>query len=797
MRAACFAAALAVCASCTFPAENIAVDVGDRAPAHDTVLPPWLPRASRSSPVDVSPDDSTLVVANADVDSVTVFGASTMTTRGTVHFAAGSMPVSVVIHPDGDTAFVALRKAQRLVRVRGISGGKAITTDGEATSGSEPTGVALSRDGKVAVVANYGESSVSLIDTATMASVKLAVGPNPRAVAVLGDTAYVTLFFGEPLLEASDVGRVGRVVKVDLATRKVVGTVALAPLADTGYGVGCAPNQLFAIAIDEWVGKAYVTHVCAAPRGPVFKYTNLFAGLSVIDLATFSEDRSETGSVALSKPIHEQGPADASLLGVPIAIATEPNQRAAYVVSQAGDVVQRVQFGAPRAEVALGAADRFMQLPLALPPPPTGMDGGFADPYGPGSKNGDAPRGPDGIVVSHFGTRAWVSNGADRSVQLIDLTLQRVSLETFPSAMRPFQGSPDFRAWRGKALFFTGTGRWADRAVNSCGSCHPDGLTDDVTWSFGAGPRQSASLDGTFAKGDPADHRAQNWTANFDEIHDVETNTRGTAGGRGAITFFDGTPVPLNVGLPMDGGLFTRNDNLSGSARAVCDGFSRLPDWDEIEAYIQILPANRAPTSLEAMQVARGRAVFEAGGCASCHGGKKWTVSRVPYAPSPSKNGSLPGDDGNPAVATGLRTEARAGGTHPLNRDTMKVAVEWVDGGAVGPERITCVLRDVGTYAAGSAIEKKANGAVAQGALGFNPPPLFGLATSAPYFHHGAAKTLAEVFEPRFDAHTRAGNPAFAPDYEDVADLEAFLLSIDDSTPPFPIPAGMDICGGY
>src|SRR6185295_11167726 len=114
--------------------------------------------------------------------------------------------------------------------------------------------------------------------------------------------------------------------------------------------------------------------------------------------------------------------------------------------------------------------------------------------------------------------------------------------------------------------FFTGTDRWSFRDVASCGSCHPDGLSDNVTWVFSAGPRQTPSLDGTFAKGNGADHRAQNWTANADEIYDVEGVTRNVLGGRGALVYPMEIPISLANGVSVDGGPPTRNDGLSGSA---------------------------------------------------------------------------------------------------------------------------------------------------------------------------------------------------------------------------------------
>ena len=90
---------------------------------------------------------------------------------------------------------------------------------------------------------------------------------------------------------------------------------------------------------------------------------------------------------------------------------------------------------------------------------------------------------------------------------------------------------------RGKHFFFTGRGRWSDNAWSSCASCHPGGLSDNVTWVFAAGPRQSTSLDGSFSHGAGGQkQRIFNWTGIFDELHDFERNTRGVQGGLGAVT---------------------------------------------------------------------------------------------------------------------------------------------------------------------------------------------------------------------------------------------------------------------
>jgi cytochrome c peroxidase len=229
-----------------------------------------------------------------------------------------------------------------------------------------------------------------------------------------------------------------------------------------------------------------------------------------------------------------------------------------------------------------------------------------------------------------------------------------------------------------------------------------------------------------------------------------------------------------------------------------------------VEAWIASLPRPPASKRLDSLAVSRGRQLFANGGCAACHGGPLWTVSRIPYVPSFAKNGSAVGDDGVPSAPSGLRLEQRNAmplWNPSLNTDTLKVAPEQVmiDGGAVtiGPERITCVLRNVGTFDRQDPLEVKSTGQPAQGELGFNPPSLFGLSTSAPYLHHGKAKTLEELFSAPFAAHHQAAAAGFLTEGDggvnagEVSDLVAFLESIDEGTLPFAIPFGTDVCGAY
>src|SRR4029079_13128993 len=93
---------------------------------------------------------------------------------------------------------------------------------------------------------------------------------------------------------------------------------------------------------------------------------------------------------------------------------------------------------------------------------------------------------------------------------------------------------------------FRGGGRWSAAVANgakggegwsACSSCHPDGLSDNITWSFGSGPRQTGSRAGSCAQCASAQkQRIFNYTGIFDEHHDFERNTRDVSGGLGAIT---------------------------------------------------------------------------------------------------------------------------------------------------------------------------------------------------------------------------------------------------------------------
>lgn len=764
---------------------------GDAGDEDAVVIPPTvLPRESRGSAVAITSDDKYVAMVNTDDGSVSVFNTATdsLLSRTKVG-TAQSEPTQVVFGPDDSTLYVTLKADGAVARILDADTPDP-TPDTPIATGSEAVGLALSPTGRWLFVANAANRTVSVIDAASWTwAYDVAVPGNPWAVAVTNDldaedddeTVYVTQFWSSPSGitkaalapqsqgEGTDFGRKGVLYTIRVGQQTAGASIDLMPLDDVGFPnpkeggttpQGCFPNQLTGLAINQ--GRVYVPNTCAGPRGPVKFNVNMQGVVSVVDQASGQEIRTGAGTANLNAFVKGQSAEDAGrqFLTVPNDIAFVPGKTIGYVVSQASHLVLRVNYEVAEDAIEIGSTQN-LHIPVGA--------------------------WPQGIVISHDGLRGYVGNLVSRDLSIIDFASQTV-VKSVPSTDKPGAGTEAFEVLEGKKFFNTSTARWSKESWGSCTGCHPGGLSDNVTWHFAAGPRQSVSMDGTFSKTDQTDQRILNWTGVFDEIHDFELNTRGVSGGKGAITDGTDTPIPLDT-APIGGGT-ENHQGLNGSAAFVAQTIGSRPDWDQIEAWSRTIRSPKAPTNLDPGVVAAGRAHFEVGGCAKCHGGAKWTISRRTYEPSIAASDFL--------KAEPLDTSALPPGQ---NVDTLNLAAEPAGGATIPPPRIACVLRNVGTFG-DAAVEVKADMAsIAQGQSGYNPPSLLGLVFGAPFLHNGAAETLEDLFSERFEAHHQAASANFlegvdsdASEQAKRAELIAFLLSIDASTEPFAIPANAVIC---
>ncbi len=776
-----------------------------------------LKRASRSSTIALSDDDKYVVLVNAASNSISIFDT---TQFNKVDVTTGQEPSSVVIHPDLKTAFVANRADATVVRVSNIDTSAASVT-ATVDVGSEPTGLALSPTGRYLYVAEWAEGRVLEIDTGTMAATGRVIGTaqNPRVLTVTNngdlndddELLVVPEFFGVPGLasaEGTDTSRSGRVRMYGLADLAPRTPIIFEPL-DSGFvpdgspggtaSVFTSPNQLNGIAIQG--DRIYVTSVSASPAAPSKFNGNVFPVVYVGNLSDSTEDHSNIGTTNLATLVRAEVAAGSRLFLADISDIDFKGTSGgiAYVAARGADVLQRVVYD-PATGITIGSAQNE-QIDL----------GGNAADSSPGCQN------PTGVVTG-TGAVAYVNCWANGRLGVVDLSQQRLASTHLAGTV----GDDDVRL--GRRFFFTGRGRWSKEAWSSCGSCHPDGLSDNMTWVFGAGPRQTTSMDGSYSHGPGAQkQRVFNWTGIFDEIHDFERNTRGVQGGLGAIT------RAVAGAQCVKGGGALENEEQNPATAAFPAGLGQpmrelqdepencTNDWNKVEAFVKTIRPPRALTTIDAASVARGAALFgepsgaaNNGGCVKCHGGPGFTVSRRFWTPSSATNADL-------ALAPFARPAAwiPSWNLHTSHIENQPAAADTT-GATVVPAQVACVIRDVETFgvpgnsAATDALERRdtANAAQirAQGAGGYNVPSLYGLAVGAPYLHHGGARTLRALFDDTaWAAHLTAGNQVFLVGEADADqkkdDLVNFLLSIDpaleaaaDFNTRFGLPNGQDGC---
>ncbi|MBA3460343.1 MAG: YncE family protein [Deltaproteobacteria bacterium] len=775
---------------------------------------------SRSSTVALSDDRAHVAVVNADDGTLSVFQTSDH--ARTAKVATGGNPSSVVIAADSKTAFVANRADGTVVRVTGIEGGTP-SIDATVSVGAEPIGLALSPTGKKLFVAEYAESRVSVIDTESMTVSSTFAVDRPRALYVTNnldendddETLIVTQFFGVPTPngEARDDGRTGKVRVYSLADQSTYKSISLAPI-DSGFPRGgvagnptvkAAPNQLGAIAVAN--GKVFITSVSASPEAPARFDNNVFPVVHVADLASTTEVTGAAGTVNLARKIVDAIPAPTAasprfIPGELSDIDFVKDSNVGYAIGRAGDVMVRVTFGI--SSVDIGSTQNKL-IDLA------------------GNDTVGKCQGPTGIVIDTEGQRAYVNCWLTRRLAIVDLAAQQMT-QTAESAPAPANAAEQSVA-RGRRFYFTGRGRWSNAGSNgakggegwsSCGSCHPDGLTDNITWVFASGPRQTTSQDGTFSHGaGPQKMRMLNWTGIFDEHHDFERNTRDVSGGLGAITtaptaaecnqLDKETPVSL-VGI---GGLGRPLRELQDdSTTAICGH----KDWDDIDAFVKTIQPPKAIKAPDAAQVARGRQVFTDGGCQKCHGGAGWTVSRRYFVPTGATMTTLGSSSfTRPAFFPTTWMYDNAGQARSLISAQPALGSDAT--GPAEPAPITiaqtaCSTRNVGTFGvpnddvATNLLEVRPGAAPrAQGRAGYNVPSLYGLALGAPYLHHGQAPTLPSLLtDGKWAFHTNAGNANMSVVLQNPAkldDLVAFLMSIDATTPELGMPSDPTSGGSF
>jgi len=775
-----------------------------------------LATPSRSTTIALTSDEGRLVVVNREANTVSIIrvkdAANDDVSVKLAEIGVGLEPRCVAVHPNDEVAYVT-NGISATVSVVDLVLGQVVR---DVPSGTEPRGCALTPNGNLLYVANHTEGTVSIFFTGNPLNPipvgAVPVGRNPTALAITNngddndadETVFVTQIFAElnPDFvdsmfdgngEGRDLGKQGVVQAFPAGNANPpITNITLKPLADSGFTAtrfafcpdragapphsnifcpdpdlpandpvntnnpqGVFPNQLLSALIRG--NRLYLPNIGSQPEPPQVFNANVQALVYAVDTDALAEVVAE--HVNLNQQIAVE-----TALPPPSLDRTFGNDLVAIDANLAGDTFLIVSRGGNQVfRATLDATGKLNILNTAG----TRVDCRL--------QTGNLP---SGVAIRQDGTRAYANNEANFSVTSMNtddglcLTLNLDIASSEP----PAPGTLEHAQLLGKVAFFTalglpdndifGTdirdiiprnfkGKQSKDAWSSCGSCHPDGLADGVTWFFGTGVRQTIPLDGMFNKGtNMSDARILNWSAVRGSNTDFNANSRATQWGCGFASddfdpgqcFAEGNQTTANPAIYDHG---------------ITQGGSEALDAQTLWIFFAVRALNQPQPS----NVAAGAAVFEAN-CASCHGGAKWTKSQIFHRDNPAavaQNGA--------ALDPGVVNTANQFQSFTCNNLTINY------------------LEDVGTFDVANPIEIRDNavGGTALGAAGFNSPSLLSINYHAPYLHRGQAQTLEEVFP----LHgLGAGGSGFPPTTTiateltalEQADLLAFLKSIDGTT---------------
>lgn len=482
-------------------------------------------------------------------------------------------PTDVVLSADGKRAVTVNRTAGTLSVVALDS----FSVSREIPVGNDPFALTLTPDGKSAVVSCLADDALAIAPLNGGPVATIPVGDEPRGVVLMpgGTRAWVAL------------GGDDAVVEVALDTKKVLRRI---PVAGEPWHVALSGKKLIVgttrgrsvEVIDTTTGKPLYSvtlagrnarHLALSPDGK-WAYVPFFAER----LAATNKTNIDRGWVVGNRlgrvPLTAEGPREAITLDVPEDAVAD---------------VDGAAFSPDGKTLALAAGGTHELLliskPEALPFVAYGGPGDHSEALTRKAlrriKLGGSPRA---VKFTPDGQSVLVANYFGNSLQAIDVATGKLTKTvalggpTAPSVAR-----------KGEMLFHDATrsfGNWY-----SCASCHVEGHTGggsfDTLNDGGYGkPKKTPSLRGVART---APYTWHGWQKSLrTAIHDSFVNS------------------------------------MQGPEPAA-------QDVEAVEAYLKTLEPHASPKKPDAAS-ARGKVVFQAKGCATCHGGPEFTspiISRV------------------------------------------------------------------------------------------------------------------------------------------------------------------------
>ncbi len=506
-------------------------------------------------------------------------------------------------HGETDPTMVAINRqtvARVIVALKLI-----VAATASAAAPGRSSAIAVTPDGTRIAVVNPDSSSVTIIEAATRAvRAEIATGGTPQTVFIAPNGAL--------LVATGDALRV-----IDLGQLRVAASIAA---GNDEFGVvadderiyvsvtGSAHVRVFAQSTRNEIARIRTD---AAPRGLAIDpehhrlyVTHLLSGaLSIVDTATLAVvKRINLGADEVFSQALVDEPATRRLY-LPRTRANSFNTALQFdttvfpvvaVVNTDNETI------ATSEQIFLDRADRPVNMPLDAVLAAGGrlyvVNAGSDDVsvVDVGVKQAVAHiavgRNPRGIALSPDGATAYVNNTLSGSVTFIDTATNAVTA-TVKSTTIPLRDD----ILLGKILFNTSDrpslskDRWL-----SCATCHFDGFTDNRTWFFRDGPRNTPSLFGA------ASTLPLHWSGDLDELQDVELTIRLVQFGNGLL--------PDNVGC-------------TPACDAGPPNAHRSQDLDALAEYMRSLAPPHVEMDFDPAAARRGATLFTDPrvGCVACH----------------------------------------------------------------------------------------------------------------------------------------------------------------------------------
>jgi YVTN family beta-propeller protein len=806
-----------------------------------------------SSPISLSADNQLLWVVNPADNSVSVI--RTDTKHVITKIKVGKEPQSVALDPRNRFAYVANAASNNvsIIRIHNSKPDyfKAVRIK-QLTTGAEPWNVVVSPDGRRIFVANSSQDTITVINGKTRRIIghvdlrqSVCNDPDryrhfqPRGLAVTQDNnkLYVTRFLSfvkQGGIQADDLGKDGVVclLKIDTHSRHIsdyqpIKAIALAPQA-TGFLVDrpgpnntagdgvpdqtfAFPNQLQNIVIRG--DQAYLPNIAASPSSPQIFNVTTQAFVNVLDGVNGDHPSDASAAKFLNLHLGARNPEGnkqkiffANVWGIGFTNSIGPGS--AYVISAGSDLLVKVKVGADGKLEFTEDNDTTRYIDLN-------------DPDDPLTSGNNAGKNPLGIVVDKTGTTAYTMNSVSRNVSVVDLTQDKV-VQTIRTTNLPPPGSKEEEILVGAEMFFSSRGyfnspadgssrrdRLSSEGWQNCASCHFEGLTDGVIWSFGNGPRKSLAMNGTFNPKNRQEQKILNNSPARDEVEDFDLNIRNVSGPgpkAGQLDPDHGLIIPETPALTDIADFIAKANANRNQVTVTLPGSSTaVPAWNALREWLRFairtpnapLTSAQVQGGVSAETISAGRNLFLSQQCTACHRGDQWTISKK--------------DFDSPPATTEIATEVAGVNPPPGGSPAPPAGVT-----PVGAQYLFRFIRDIGSFnlgvlGAGNPIGNNIGGVelansvrnaagVAQPQLlalgkdhnldkrgeGYNVPMKLGIHNSPPYLHNGACETLLCVVS---DKNHRTANGKL-PDVlgNDQSLLEAlarFVESIDDRTEPF------------